>query len=91
MSAINIVAELLNTRSDLKLYVVGHTDMQGSLSHNMSLSEGRAKSVVTELVSNHGIAADRLEGKGVGPLAPVATNAQEGGRAQNRRVVLVQK
>ncbi len=89
--AIDEVAKLLKERPDLKLYVVGHTDMQGSLSHNMSLSEGRAKAVVARLVNGHGIVAERLEGRGVGPLSPVASNNKEGGRAKNRRVVLVQR
>ena len=89
--AIEQVVKLLNQRPNLKLYVVGHTDMQGGLSHNMSLSEGRAKSVVKALVNEHGIAADRLEGKGVGPLAPVSSNSGEDGRSKNRRVVLVQR
>lgn len=87
--ALEQVAELLKQRADLKLYVVGHTDMQGSLTHNMTLSAGRAKTVVTTLVSDYSIAADRLEGHGVGPLAPVATNKDDGGKAKNRRVVLV--
>jgi len=90
MPAIDQVAKLLKERPDLKLYVVGHTDIQGSLSHNMNLSKGRAKAVVTTLTNEHGIAANRLEGRGVGPLAPVATNTHESGRAKNRRVVLVQ-
>lgn len=89
--AIDEVAKLLKERPVLKLYVVGHTDMQGSFSHNMNLSEGRAKAVVTRLVSEHGISAERLEGRGVGPLSPVASNSKEGGRAKNRRVVLVQR
>jgi len=90
-ATIEEVANLLNSRPDLKLYVVGHTDMQGSLAYNQILSEGRAQTVVTSLVSEHGIAASRLEAKGLGPLAPVANNAVKGGRAKNRRVVLVQR
>lgn len=89
--AINQVAKLLKEHPGLKLYVVGHTDMQGSLSHNMNLSKGRAKAVVTTLINEHGIASERLEGRGVGPLSPVANNTQESGRAKNRRVVLVQR
>ncbi len=89
--AIEEVAKLLKQRAELGFYVVGHTDTQGNLAHNMALSEARANAVVSRLVNEHGIAAQRLEGRGVGPLAPVASNAQEGGRAKNRRVVLVQR
>lgn len=83
------VAKLLAARAGLKVYVVGHTDMKGSLAHNMGLSKGRAKAVVTALVKQYGVAANRLEGHGVGPLAPQASNAGDNGRAKNRRVVLV--
>ncbi len=89
--AIDEVAKLLKERPGLKLYVVGHTDGQGDLSHNMKLSEGRAKAVTASLVKEHGIDAGRLESRGVGPLAPVASNKSESGRAKNRRVVLVER
>jgi len=48
----------------------------------------RAAAVVRELRSR-GIKARRLASKGVGPLAPVAANTSEDGRAKNRRVELV--
>lgn len=83
------IAKLMKERPQLKLYVVGHTDMTGGLSHNMTLSEARAKAVVAALVNKHGVAASRLEGKGVGPLAPAGTNTNEKGRSLNRRVELV--
>jgi outer membrane protein OmpA-like peptidoglycan-associated protein len=39
----------------------------------------------------YGIAATRLSARGVASLAPVASNAEEAGRARNRRVELVQQ
>jgi len=45
--------------------------------------------VVTALVGDFHIDAARLEGYGVGPLAPSAANASADGRAKNRRVELV--
>lgn len=83
------IAKLLTTNAGLKLYVVGHTDAVGAVAYNRDLSEKRAAAVVQYLVRQHGIAADRLTPAGVGPLAPVATNATEEGRAKNRRVELV--
>lgn len=88
-SAIEEISKLLQSRPDLDVYVVGHTDMQGSLGHNQALSEARAKAVVDELAERHGIAHERMSGHGVGPLAPQATNSSDSGRAMNRRVVLV--
>ena len=71
------------------MYIVGHTDMTGRFQHNHTLSEARARAVVAALVENYGIAVSRLEGHGVGPLAPLAANTSERGRAKNRRVELV--
>lgn len=88
-AALAEIASLLKARSDLGVYVVGHTDMQGSLAHNQTLSENRAKAVVDELANNYGIDRARMSGHGVGPLAPQASNSSDAGRAQNRRVVLV--
>lgn len=90
-AALDQIATFLKEHAGGKFYVVGHTDSEGTLEHNQTLSENRAKAVVNALVNNYGIDAGRLEGYGVGPLAPVFTNASEGGREQNRRVELVER
>lgn len=89
--ALDEIAKLLKQDPGLKLKVVGHTDGTGSLEANMKLSQARGEAVVQALVSQHGIAASRLKGYGVGPLAPVATNDTDEGRAKNRRVELVKQ
>jgi OmpA-OmpF porin, OOP family len=88
-AALEEIARLLKAQPALKLHVVGHTDNVGTLEANMTLSKQRAEAVVSALVTNYQIASARLIGNGVGPLAPVASNASEGGRAKNRRVELV--
>ena len=88
-AAIAEIAKLLKDRPRLNLYVVGHTDGTGGFEMNMKLSLDRAQAVVQSLVSGHGIAASRLKAQGVGPLAPVASNTTEEGKAKNRRVDLV--
>lgn len=85
------VAKLLTDDPSLKLWVVGHTDAVGKVDDNQKLSQARAKAVVMELTTKHGIAAARLEGYGVGPLSPAASNDAEDGRAKNRRVELVKQ
>jgi len=55
----------------------------------MALSKQRAGAVVKALVTDYHVATARLQANGVGPLAPVALNAAEDGRAKNRRVELV--
>lgn len=85
------MARLLQTNPQLKVHIVGHTDNVGTLSYNLDLSQRRAEAVVNVLVKQYHIAAGRLVAKGVGPLAPVASNRTEEGRAQNRRVELVEQ
>ena len=87
--AIEEIAKLLNAQPTLRLHVVGHTDNVGTLPSNMTLSKQRAEAVVNSLVNDYRVAAARLVANGVGPLAPVASNAAEEGRAKNRRVELV--
>jgi len=69
--------------------VVGHTDNAGTFDHNVKLSQARAAAVVEALVKKNGIAGTRLTPFGAGPTSPVASNATEEGKAQNRRVELV--
>jgi len=85
------IAKVLQQDANLKLYVVGHTDNQGSLATNMDLSKRRADSVVAALASKYGVTAGRLQAYGSGPYAPVASNDKEEGRARNRRVELVKQ
>ena len=84
------VAELLKHKPTLKLYVVGHTDGQGSEQYNKDLSTRRAQAVINALVTDFGIAKKRLQARGVGELVPVATNRVKEGRQLNRRVELVE-
>ncbi|MCH7518524.1 MAG: DUF4892 domain-containing protein [Candidatus Dadabacteria bacterium] len=89
-ATIEEIATLLNNNPDLKLFIVGHTDNKGGLDYNMNLSQKRAGAVVDVLVTEHGIETSRLTPKGLGFLAPVASNKSEEGRAKNRRVELVE-
>jgi len=89
--ALDQIGQLMTDNPDLKILVVGHTDTQGTMDHNVKLSMARAQAIVKELESAYGIAVDRLTPAGAGFLAPVATNRTEDGRAQNRRVELVER
>lgn len=79
---------VLKAQPALKVLIVGHTDNVGAIDANLALSEGRAKAVVAAL-TQRGIAAGRLQARGVANFAPVASNAAEDGRAKNRRVEMV--
>jgi len=80
--------EALKAWGDVNIEVAGHTDSKGSDAYNMKLSQQRAEAVRNFLISR-GVAADRLTAKGYGEAQPVADNATEEGRFQNRRVELV--
>jgi len=88
--ALKSIAQYLKSSPKIKLYVVGHTDAVGTLNSNMELAQHRAAAVVEVLTTRFGIAKDRLNSQGVGPLAPVETNMNDSGRQKNRRVELVQ-
>ncbi len=85
------MVKLLQADPSLKVYIVGHTDNQGSLDSNTTLSLQRAQAVVAALVKEGRIDAKRLVARGVASLAPLASNASDGGRARNRRVELVEQ
>jgi outer membrane protein OmpA-like peptidoglycan-associated protein len=65
--------------------VYGHTDNTGSDAHNQDLSQRRAVAVATVL-ANQGIDQRRFYIEGKGESDPIASNANETGRSQNRRV-----
>lgn len=82
---LNRVVEFLVQNPNVKIELSGHTDNVGNADFNKSLSQKRADSVMAYLVSK-GVDATRLVAKGYGMEKPVADNATDDGKAQNRRV-----
>lgn len=87
-NAIAEIRTLLDTDAGLRLSIEGHTDDGGSADRNRTLSVERAQSVQRALVEG-GVDAARLRADGFGPDRPIASNADDAGRAKNRRVELV--
>ncbi|BCG26904.1 OmpA family lipoprotein [Pseudomonas tohonis] len=89
--ASNFYTPLNNLANSFKQYdqnsieIVGHTDSTGSHQYNVNLSQLRAQSVANYLMAQ-GVNGARLSSRGMGPDQPVASNATEAGRSQNRRV-----
>ena len=83
------IAQALHNNPNWKLQIGGHTDNIGGNAYNLNLSEERAQGVMHSLVTQYGIAPDRLTAKGFGQTQPKATNDTPEGRALNRRVELV--
>ncbi len=79
------LAVVLKNNPDTNINVYGHTDSKGTDDYNQKLSERRASSVKSYLVTN-GVAPSRLFAMGMGEQEPVASNDTDQGRAQNRRV-----
>jgi outer membrane protein OmpA-like peptidoglycan-associated protein len=90
-AALGEMAKLLQQNPQLKVFVVGHTDNQGALAHNVELSQKRADAVIKTLATDYKVDARRLAAKGVASYAPVASNDAEAGREKNRRVELVKQ
>ena len=68
-----------------KAIITGYTDSKGSDAYNLKLGARRGESVKQCLV-DRGIAASRLVVRSKGKADPIASNATEEGRQQNRRV-----
>ena len=80
------VAEVIKSHPDLPAVIIeGHTDDRGDQAHNMDLSQRRAESVKTYLVSK-GVDVGKLQAQGFGPTKPLASNKTNSGRSSNRRV-----
>jgi outer membrane protein OmpA-like peptidoglycan-associated protein len=79
------LAQTLVEYNKTVIQVAGHTDSTGSHDYNMRLSQQRADSVKAYL-TGQGVPANRLVTVGAGPDHPIASNATEEGRAENRRV-----
>jgi len=76
----------LNSDKDFRVNMYGYTDSQGSDDYNVKLSQERINSVV-EYLTSKGISKDRIiHQKALGKAKPIASNATEEGRLQNRRV-----
>lgn len=79
----------LASATQKKILLIGHTDDTGDTQYNATLSERRAKSVA-KFLKEQGISEGNLFFQGAGESLPKADNRTEEGRAQNRRVEIVE-
>jgi outer membrane protein OmpA-like peptidoglycan-associated protein len=82
------LSAFLNQYPDRSVIIEGHTDSMGSDDYNMDLSQRRANSVKSYLLSQ-GIVATRIFASGLGEGTPVAENGTATGRQMNRRVEVI--
>jgi outer membrane protein OmpA-like peptidoglycan-associated protein len=82
------LSEFLMQHPERRVQIDGFTDSVGSDSYNQDLSQRRADSVKSALISR-GVDASRIGTQGYGKSFPVANNVDSGGRQLNRRVEVV--
>lgn len=82
------IASTLNEYPQTSVTVVGYTDSVGTAQANRDLSQRRASAVADYLIAR-GVARNRMAVDSRGEEEPVASNDDEAGRAQNRRVELL--
>lgn len=85
---LDTVSAILNEYNETTINVTGHTDNTGNVDSNQLLSQRRAESVGTYLQDKN-VEATRILTSGAGSAVPVADNATDEGRQENRRVELV--
>ena len=88
-ASLDELADYLRNRPDARIVLVGHTDVEGTLAANVSLSRLRAEAVARILVESYGIAPNRVPAEGAGFLAPRFSNRAVDDRRRNRRVEAV--
>jgi OmpA-OmpF porin, OOP family len=85
---IDKLAEFLKKYPNRTVLIEGHTDSVGTETYNLGLSQRRAEALRTATISK-GISSQRITTKGYGKRYPVASNATQAGRQQNRRVEII--
>ncbi len=85
---LNQIANILILNPTYLIEVQGHTDNVGGDDYNMNLSNERAASVRSYLVSK-GISETKITSHGYGETKPVASNNNKAGKSMNRRVEFV--
>ncbi len=79
------LAAIMAEYPDYTLAISGHTDSKGADNYNLRLSDDRAASARTYMLSQ-AVPADRIVSHGYGETKPIADNATAKGQALNRRV-----
>ena len=82
------LAQFLQAHPARTVRIEGHTDNTGSDATNLRLSEARAQAV-RDALSARGVSPSRIVTQGMGEAQPVASNSNDAGRQQNRRVEII--
>jgi len=80
------VQQAIRTFGEPDVIIGGHTDSTGSEQLNEHLSQKRAEAVREYMVANEILPFEKIIAVGYGSQRPIASNATQAGRAQNRRI-----
>lgn len=92
VEALSKLAQVLNTNSDVKVNIEGHTDsipIKIKFQDNWDLSTARANSIVRILVNDYKVDPRRVVSSGHSWYEPIAENSTEEGRSKNRRTEII--
>ena len=81
---LDALVSYLKTTLNAQILIEGHTDNTGTSAQNNLLSLQRANAI-GDYLQQKGIAANRIQRKGLGASIPIADNNTAAGRAKNRR------
>lgn len=84
-TALRTILNYLKSNTNIRARFIGHASNEGNKSHNMQLSELRAKAICDYLSAN-GILPERLSYVGKGDTEPLVLNDTEANKSKNRRV-----
>jgi chemotaxis protein MotB len=90
--ALQKLAFVLNTYSDININIEGHTDnvpIKGVFADNWALSVARATSIVRILTTANGVDPKTIIASGRSEYFPVESNLEATGRARNRRTEII--
>jgi chemotaxis protein MotB len=94
VTALNKLATVLSTQTDLEILVEGHTDNiplsgNGLVKDNWDLSVMRATNVVKVLTKNPSLNPLQLTAAGRAEFVSIASNETKQGRSSNRRIEMI--
>lgn len=84
-TSLNGIVEFFHENSGITFEIAGHTDDEGAEDYNLTLSQGRAQSIVDYLIKN-GIESRMLIARGYGETKPIDTGITKAAKSRNRRV-----
>ena len=84
---VQALIKIMQENPGLKIALEGYTDSDGDAGANQKLSEARVQAV-KQMLTDAGIADDRVTARGLGPANPIADNSTEEGKQKNRRIVV---